>query len=46
MQTTFDKMRALMETDVLIAYPDHNKRLCIYMDASDFELGACIIQDD
>jgi hypothetical protein len=34
--TAFDKMLALMATDVLSAYLDQNKRFDIYTDASDF----------
>jgi hypothetical protein len=45
MQTAFDKMRLLMAANALAAYPDHNKRLNIYTDTSDFQLGACIIQE-
>jgi hypothetical protein len=45
MQKAFDKMRLLMAADALAAYPDHNKRLDVYTDASDFQLGACIIQE-
>ncbi len=45
MQQAFDKMRLLMAANALAAYPDHNKRFDIYTDASDFQLGACIIQE-
>jgi hypothetical protein len=45
MQKAFDKMRLLMAADALAAYPDHNKRSDVYTDASDFQLGACIIQE-
>jgi hypothetical protein len=43
MQKASDKMRLLMAVDALAAYPDHNKWFNIYTDASDFQLGACII---
>ena len=45
MQTAFDKMHALAVADTLAAYPDHNKRFDVYTDASDFQLGACIVQE-
>ncbi len=45
MQQAFDKMRLLMAAKALAAYPDHNKRFDVYTDASDFQLGACIIQE-
>jgi hypothetical protein len=45
MQQAFDKMRLLMAADALAAYPDHNKRFNVYTDVSDFQLGACIIQE-
>ena len=44
MQQAFDKMCALMAANALAAYPGHNKWLDIYNDASDFQLGACIVQ--
>jgi hypothetical protein len=45
MQQAFDKMRLLMAANALAAYPNHNKRFNVYTDASDFQLGACIIQE-
>jgi hypothetical protein len=45
MQQAFNKMRLLMAVDALAAYPNHNKRFDVYTDASDFRLGACIIQE-
>jgi hypothetical protein len=45
MQKAFDKMRLLMAADALAAYPDHNERFDVYPDASDFQLGTCIIQE-
>jgi hypothetical protein len=45
MQKGFDKMRLLMAADALAAYPDHNIRFTTYTYASDFQLGACIIQE-
>ncbi len=45
MQNAFDKMHFLMAADALAAYCDHNKRSGVYTDTSDFQLGACIIQE-
>jgi hypothetical protein len=45
MQKAFDKMRLLMAADALAAYTDHNKLFDLYTDASDLQLGACIIQE-
>jgi hypothetical protein len=45
MQKAFDKMHLLMAADALAAYPDHNKQFGVYADASDIQLGTCIIQE-
>jgi hypothetical protein len=46
MQKAFNKMHLLMAANALAAYPHHNKRFDVYTDASDFKLGACIIQEE
>ncbi len=45
MQKVFDKMCLLMAANALAAYPYYNKRFKVYTDASDFQIGACIIQE-
>jgi hypothetical protein len=46
MQKAFDQMNALMTAVVICAFPNHNKSFHIYTDASYYQLGACIMQDD
>ena len=41
-----NEMCALMAADAPVAYTDHNKWFDIYTDASDFQVGACIVHED
>jgi RNase H-like domain found in reverse transcriptase len=44
-QQAFDKIKTVIETEVLLAYPDFDKPFHQYTDASDHQLGAVIMQD-
>lgn len=45
MQHAFVKVKLFMAADALTTYPDCNKRFDICIDSSDFQMGACIVQD-
>jgi len=46
MDAAFQKTKALMATDGLCAYPNHNKPFVIYTNASDLQMGAIITQEN
>ena len=45
-QKVFDDITRAVSQDTLLAYPDYNKRFDVHTDASDYQLGAVIIQND
>ena len=44
-QDAFIKTKTWIATVTMLAYPDHNKSFHIYTDASDYQLGAIIMQE-
>ncbi len=45
MRKVFKKTKALIAVDTMAAYPDHHKKYDIYTNASDYQLGAVLMQD-
>jgi hypothetical protein len=44
-QKAFDEMKAIIAAETLMIYPDHNKPFEVYTDASDYQMGAAILQE-
>ena len=45
-EKAFKKMKAVISKDMLLAYAEHNKKLYIKTDASDYQLGSRIFQKE
>ena len=44
-QKAFEEMKAVMAADATMHYPDTKKPYHVYVDASDYQMGAAIMQD-
>ena len=44
-QKAFEEIKAVISKETLLAFPDFNKTFHVYTDASDYQLGAVIMQE-
>ena len=44
-QEAFDEMKKIMSKETLLTFPDFNKTFHVYTDASNYQLGAVIMQE-
>jgi hypothetical protein len=45
-EKAFEEMKRIMSKETLLAFPDFNKEFHVYTDASNYQLGAVIMQED
>ena len=45
-QKAFEEIKQVISKETLLAFPDFNKPFHVYTDASEYQLGAVVMQDD